>query len=103
MAYQRTRPPALAGLVPQYSILGRYRLDFALPDLQIGIELDGYDYHSTKEAFTNDRKRQRRIETAGWRLLRFSGSEVWDDAERCVREAAGLVGVLKLLIQRPAA
>lgn len=84
--------PALTGLVPQHPVLGgRYRLDFALPVRKVGIELDGYEYHSSKDAFVKDRARQRDLEAAGWRIIRFAGSEVHRDAARCVRQAAELV------------
>jgi very-short-patch-repair endonuclease len=90
-AYLSARPPALKGLVAQYEVPGgRYRLDFALPEAKIGIELDGYAYHSSREAFTHDRKRERDLELAGWRIIRFSGSEINKSAGGCVREAAQL-------------
>lgn len=65
---------------------GSYRIDFAIPDMMLGIELDGYDYHSSKEQFTKDRQRQRELEGLGWRIMRFSGSEVHKDVARCVAE-----------------
>lgn len=76
------------GIVPQYNVPGfRYRVDFAFPDDKVAVELDGYEYHNSKEQFTNDRKRQREMEAAGWRFIRFSGSEVYHNAEACVRQA----------------
>ncbi|MEU1449884.1 DUF559 domain-containing protein [Streptomyces mirabilis] len=88
----RTKLSSLAGLRAQVSALhGRYRIDFALPAKKIGIELDGYAWHSSREAFTKDRERQRALELDGWRIIRFSGAEVNGDAERCVRQAAALV------------
>lgn len=90
-AYLKHRPTELAGLKTQHSALGRYRLDFALPDKKIGIELDGYAWHSTREAFTKDRERQRNLELDGWRLIRFSGAEINANADRCVTQAAALI------------
>lgn len=82
----------LQGLIPQYPVLnGRYRLDFALPDRKVAIELDGYAYHSSKDAFVKDRARQRDLEAAGWRVIRFAGTEVTTDAAACVRQAAAAV------------
>ena len=79
----------LAGLVSQHPVLGgRYRLDFALPQHRVGIELDGYEYHSSRNAFTRDRARQRAIEVAGWRVIRFSGAEINEDPHACVHQAA---------------
>ncbi|MFE7077902.1 DUF559 domain-containing protein [Streptomyces sp. NPDC057620] len=88
----RTRLPALSGLRSQVPALrGRYRIDFALPSKKIGIELDGYAWHSSREAFTKDRERQRALELDGWRIIRFSGAEVNGDTEHCVKQAAALV------------
>ena len=70
-------------LVAQYSLL-QYRLDFAFPSLRCGIELDGYTYHSARDAFNKDRQRQRDIEALGWRIIRFSGDEIRADVTRCV-------------------
>ncbi|WP_406078694.1 DUF559 domain-containing protein [[Kitasatospora] papulosa] len=90
-AYHEVNPQELHGLKSQHSVFGgRYRLDFALPERQIGIELDGYAWHSSPDAFTRDRARQRELELAGWRIIRFSGSEITKDAAKCVRQAAEL-------------
>jgi very-short-patch-repair endonuclease len=92
-AYLGLHPTNLDGLVPQYSV-GRYRLDFAVPDLDVGIEIDGFAYHATPSAFEKDRKRQRELEHAGWRIVRFSAREVLRDPKACVHEAARWVGLL---------
>jgi very-short-patch-repair endonuclease len=90
-AYVQSAPPELNGLKPQHEVFGgRYRLDFALPDRKIGIELDGHAWHSKPEAFTRDRSRQRELELDGWRIVRFSGAEIMRDAGECVRQAAAL-------------
>jgi very-short-patch-repair endonuclease len=83
-------------LTPQCSVKGgAYRLDFAYPPLQFGIELDGYTYHSDREAFTQDRKRQREIEALGWRIVRFSGDELRADIVACVRDAVHQLDIWK--------
>lgn len=92
-AYREFTPdlyPEIAGLVPQHPA-GRYRLDFALPGRRTGIELDGFASHSSTRAIASDRQRQRDLERAGWRIIRFGGSEVYHDAAECVRQAASLV------------
>lgn len=84
-------------IVPQYNVPGfRYRVDFAFPDEKVAVELDGYEYHNSKEQFTNDRKRQREMEVGGWRFIRFSGSEVYSNAETCVNQAYEFWQSLKL-------
>ena len=84
----------LYSLTSQHPIKnGTYRLDFAYPPLQVGIELDGYTYHSDRETFTRDRQRQREIEAQGWRIIRFSGDEIRKDVVRCVQEAAHFLSI----------
>lgn len=74
---------------------GAYRIDFAFPRYQVGIELDGYTYHSDRNAFTRDRQRQREIEALGWHIIRFSGDELRQDITACVREAARFLDIQK--------
>jgi len=89
-AAKSLRLPELAGMVPQYKVLD-YRLDFAIPSLEFGIELDGHATHSSTKAIAHDRYRQRRLDEAGWYIIRFGGSEVHHNAEGCVREVARVV------------
>jgi len=77
----------LWGLVAQYPV-GRYRIDFALPRLKLAVELDGHDYHKTKEQRTHDAKRDRALGADGWSVLRFTGSEVFRDPAQCVSEVS---------------
>jgi len=79
-------------LTPQLEILnGKYRLDFAHQPSMTAIELDGYEFHSDREQFTRDRRRQREIEQLGWRFIRFSGSEIHNGVAGCVKEAVTLI------------
>lgn len=78
-------------LVPlqyQYEIDGgKYRVDFAYPGIKVAIELDGHQWHSSKEQFTKDRARQRELELQGWRFVRFSGQEIVKDPAACYEQA----------------
>ena len=78
----------IEGLVPQYTVL-RYRIDFAIPDKMIAIEIDGHEFHKTKEQRTNDAQREREIKLelpANWTVIRFTGSEIFQNTTRCVDE-----------------
>jgi very-short-patch-repair endonuclease len=89
--YRELKPRELRGLVPQYKV-GRYYIDFALPRRKIGIELDGWASHSSTTSIAHDRFRQRRLEEAGWHIIRFGGQEVYDNPRACVLEAARFAG-----------
>lgn len=40
------------------------------------IECDGFDYHSDRQKFTADRQRDRALALQGFRVVRYSGSEI---------------------------
>lgn len=84
----------LRGLVIQHKA-APYRIDFALPAWQIGIEIDGYEFHSDRRTFALDRERERDLDMAGWRLIRFAAAEVFRNPFECVTDAARLVAVFR--------
>jgi very-short-patch-repair endonuclease len=51
------------------------------------VELDGHDWHErTKAQATRDKKRDRALVTAGYRVLRFTGSEIYASPGECLQE-----------------
>lgn len=51
------------------------------------VELDGHDFHErTKEQAKHDRTRDRRLQAAGYAVMRFTGSEVWANPFACLDE-----------------
>jgi very-short-patch-repair endonuclease len=42
-------------------------------------EVDGYEHHSGREAFTRDRERQNALVLAGWTVLRFTWEMLADE------------------------
>jgi very-short-patch-repair endonuclease len=79
----------------QHRILN-YRVDFMVwsvaptPSgdiklLKFIIECDGHDFHEkTKQQVAYDKKRDRDLQALGFRVLRFSGSEIYKDPKACV-------------------
>lgn len=69
-----------------------YRLDFAYspgPDRKLALELDGDDYHErTADQAERDKSRDRRLQRAGWQVLRFTGREVCRDPNLLLDELA---------------
>ncbi len=51
------------------------RVDFAYPDQNLVIELDGFAFHRNQAAFRRDRVRQNRLVALGYTVLRFT---YWD-------------------------
>jgi very-short-patch-repair endonuclease len=57
----------------------RFRLDFAYPARMVAIEYDGWDTHRSRSAFDRDRRRDRKLQLAGWTVLRITSQT--SDAE----------------------
>lgn len=50
------------------------------------IELDGHEYHSSKEQLEKDAIRQRYLTRAGYSVIRFTGREIFKNVTKCVNE-----------------
>ena len=74
------RRHGLPPLVLQHEVWhgGRFigRVDAARPELMLAIEVDGFEHHSTPEAFQHDRSRQNSLVALGWTVLRFTWHDV---------------------------
>jgi very-short-patch-repair endonuclease len=72
-------------LIPQFK-WQRYRIDWALerPDKPlIFIECDGSEFHTRPDDVARDRRRDQDIRRAGIKLFRFTGSQIFGNAEGC--------------------
>ncbi len=67
-----------------------YKIDFADDEYKLAVELDGHDFHKTREQRTHDAKRERALQSQGWTVIRFTGSEVFQNVGRCVDELIGI-------------
>lgn len=70
--------------------VGRFRIDFAYPELLIAIEVDGYGPHASRAAFQRDRSRQNDLVALGWTVLRFTWADIVkrpDHVARVLRQA----------------
>jgi very-short-patch-repair endonuclease len=74
--------------------VGKYRVDFAIhitdgKELSqwVAIECDGHDYHErTREQAQRDKARDRDLTELGYRILRFTGSEIYRDNMACATQ-----------------
>lgn len=54
---------------------------------QLAVECDGHDFHErTKEQAARDRSRDRRLQSAGYEVYRFTGSEIYRSPLGCARQ-----------------
>ncbi|MDQ3254286.1 MAG: endonuclease domain-containing protein [Acidobacteriota bacterium] len=52
------------------------------------VECDGHDFHEKrKEQAAKDKRRDRILQSLGYRVFRFTGSEIHNDAIACAIEA----------------
>ena len=77
--------------------LGKYRADIAIMDATLSknpdkwrlmiVECDGHDFHErTKEQARKDKARDRYFQSRGYKVLHFTGSEIWADPDACAQE-----------------
>ena len=88
---------------PQVKI-GPYRVDLAVWDASIPLEVrdprimivecDGHDFHEkTKEQARRDKQRDRFLQSRGYKVLRFTGSEIWADPAAIADEILGELAI----------
>ena len=58
------------------------RVDMAWPAARLVVELDGFAYHSDRQAVRRDRARANRLALLGWCVLRFGWEDVVGHPER---------------------
>jgi very-short-patch-repair endonuclease len=91
------KPQTDVVIAPQYQI-EKHRVDFAIfingvanEEIKIVVECDGHDFHEkTKKQAARDKRRDRDLQIAGGKVLRFTGSEIWRDHEACAQQVDSL-------------
>jgi very-short-patch-repair endonuclease len=73
-------------------ILGGYEVDLFWPDQRLIVEVDGYAYHSTRQAFERDRARDTALQAAGYRVVRFTWRQIVREPHAVVAQLARLLG-----------
>lgn len=66
----------------------RHNLDKTWPEFgRLVVEVDGHDYHErTKAQASYDKKRDRDLILEGYRVIRFSGSDVYNHPHECAED-----------------
>jgi hypothetical protein len=60
---------------------GGVEVDFLWPAQRLAVETDGHQVHGTRQAFERDRRRDRRLLLAGWRVVRFTWRQLVSDPD----------------------
>lgn len=66
-------------------------VDFRWPDHRLVVEVDGWATHKTRRAFEDDRARDRALLAEGWRVARFTWSDVMRHPHRVATELRRLL------------
>ena len=72
------------------AVIGIYRVDF-LVDIDFIIEIDGYEFHKTKEQRESDYNRERYLMRTGRTVIRFTGTEVFLSCDERAEEAISMI------------
>lgn len=72
---------------------GPYSIDVAFPDQRVAIEIDGWAFHSDREAFQNDRTRQNWLALQGWQVLRFTWLDITQHPQRVLAAIRAAISV----------
>lgn len=63
------------------AVVEGYEVDCVWPEQRLIVELDGHASHSPAHAFEVDRARDRRLEAAGWRVIRITWRQLVQEPE----------------------
>ncbi len=66
-----------------------YRIDIALLEKKIAIEVDGFQFHRCRNIFDDDRKRQNDLVLSGWTVLRFTASQSDQEIREAISRSVG--------------
>jgi very-short-patch-repair endonuclease len=69
-----------------------YEVDFLWRRQRRVIEVDGHAYHSTRQATTRDRRKDDDLETAGFRVTRFTADQILHDPDDTAARATRAIG-----------
>jgi very-short-patch-repair endonuclease len=69
-----------------------YEVDCVWPEQRLIVELDGHAFHSPTHAFEADRARDRRLEAAGWHVIRVTWRQLHEEPELLETDLRQLLG-----------
>jgi very-short-patch-repair endonuclease len=70
---------------------GRHWVDCRWPDLRLTVELDSYRYHNSRQAWEQDRRREREARARGDDFRRYTYGDVFEQPELMLAELRALL------------
>ena len=68
--------------------VGRYEVDFLWRDQGLAVEIDGWQFHSSRKRFEDDRARGAALVAVGLRVLHVTWRQLTDEREAVVARVA---------------
>jgi very-short-patch-repair endonuclease len=68
--------------------VGRHEVDLLWREQRLAVEVDGFAYHGTREAFERDRRRDADLQTRGYRVMRVIYRQLTAEREALVARLA---------------
>jgi hypothetical protein len=93
--------PGMPGIVRQFPVVlphAHVRLDAAILELRVAIELDGAAFHGDQAARERDIRRDVALAGLGWVVLRFSYRRLTTEPEACRREILDVCAARRSLL-----
>jgi very-short-patch-repair endonuclease len=81
------------GFTTQKRLVGRYVVDIAIHQAPVVIEADGARHRAGSQAQERDAERDAAHKAAGYRVFRFTGSEINTDAVACIQKVTDACGL----------
>lgn len=74
-------PPPRANVLVEGALV-----DFVWPEQKVIVEIDGFGFHTTHEAFENDRRRDTELQKRGWRVLRITYRRLHEEPDAVIAD-----------------
>jgi very-short-patch-repair endonuclease len=79
---------------PQTNVrIGRYEVDLVWHAQRVVVEVDGYEFHSSRQPFERDRIRDAELQAAGYGVLRVTWRQIVHEPEAVLARLAALLAV----------
>jgi very-short-patch-repair endonuclease len=66
-------------------------VDAYWPEHNLIVEVDGWNFHKTKRSFENDRRRDVKLQIAGYRVARFTAAHIMRHPAEVARDLIALL------------
>lgn len=97
LAVSLLRQAGITGFRPNLTVRlrdgSRAEIDIAFPERRLAIELDGFAFHSSAQAFRSDVRRGNRLLADGWTVRRFTWDDLLGDPDGFITSVLELLAV----------